>query len=98
MKANLGQRAEGLGSRIAEISEGAAHIKELVADAFEDGVDSAKSALKRGRRTAEDTLDSTAYQIKRHPLESVGMMFGLGLVCGLACGWIAGRKRQVKQG
>ena len=91
MEMNVMKRTNELGRKLAEIGGEASCIKENVAEAFEEGIDNTKRALKRGRRTAEDALDSAAYQVKRHPLQSVGITFGVGLVCGLAVGWLAGR-------
>lgn len=91
MEANLARRDEEPGCKLAGISEEAAHLKEIVSDTVEAGFENAKGALKRGRRSAEDTLDSASYQIKRHLLESVGLTFGIGLVCGLAVGYLARR-------
>ena len=50
-----------------------------------------KRALKRGRRATEDAIDSAVHQVKHYPLQSVGFMFSVGLACGLAIGWLAGR-------
>jgi ElaB/YqjD/DUF883 family membrane-anchored ribosome-binding protein len=91
MEANIARSDEGLGCKMAGIGEEAARLKEIVSETFEGGVDNAKRALKRGRRSAEDALDSASYQIKRHPLESLGVTFGVGLVCGLAVGYMARR-------
>jgi ElaB/YqjD/DUF883 family membrane-anchored ribosome-binding protein len=84
MEVNVMKRTNELGRKLAEIGEEASCIKENVAEAFEEGRDNAKRALKRGRRKAEDALESAAYQVKRRPLQSVGITFGVGLVCGLA--------------
>ena len=94
MEAYIAKREDEPECKISGISEEAGHIKEIVADAFADGVGNARRALKRGRRSAEDALDSAAYQVKRRPLESVSVTFGIGLVCGLAVGWLASRNNK----
>lgn len=91
MEVNVMKRTNELGHKLAGIAGEASCIKENVADAFEEGMDNAKRALKRGRRKAEDTLDSAVHQVKRHPLQSVGITFGIGLACGIAVGWLAVR-------
>jgi ElaB/YqjD/DUF883 family membrane-anchored ribosome-binding protein len=94
MEANIAKSEAEPDSKISGISEEVGHIKEIVADAFAGGLDNANRALKRGRRSAEDALDSAVYQVKRRPLESVGVTFGIGLVCGLAIGWLASRNNK----
>ena len=70
------------------VSEGAVYVKGVLADTFEGGLDNAKRALKRGRRSTEDALDSVAYKIKRRPLETTGVTFAVGLVCGAMVGYL----------
>ena len=80
----------------AEIVEEAGQIKEKVLDVFEEGLNSARitveRASKRGCAVTEDLLDDAARQVKRHPLQSVGVTLGIGLAAGVAIGWLAARK------
>ncbi|MBS1791764.1 MAG: DUF883 family protein [Acidobacteria bacterium] len=91
MEVNVLKRTNELGRKFAEIGEEASYIKENVAKVFEEGIDNAKRTLKRGQREAKDAIDSAAYQVKRRPLQSVGITFGVGLLCGLAVGWLTSR-------
>ncbi len=79
-----------------EIVGEAGQIKEKVLDIFEEGLNSARAtaerASKRGCAVTEDLLDDAARQVKRHPLQSVGVTLGIGLAAGLAIGWFAARK------
>lgn len=93
MEVNVLKRTDEFGSKFAKIGEEASCLKEKMAEAVEDGVETAERALRRARRSAEDAIDSATYQIKRHPLQSVGITLGIGLVCGLVVGWLAGRNR-----
>jgi ElaB/YqjD/DUF883 family membrane-anchored ribosome-binding protein len=61
-------------------------MKEAVADAAEDGINTAKRAVKQGRRAAEDLVDDAEYQVKQHPLSAVAVSFGIGLGLGAVIG------------
>lgn len=80
-----------------EMAAGPSQIKENVVNALEEKMDAAEEAarrtLKRGRRAAEDLLDDATYEVKRHPMRSVGVTFGIGLAVGLAVGWLAGHHK-----
>lgn len=88
MEVNVLKKTNEIGRKFGEE---ASCVKENVAEAFEEGLDNAKRALKRGRRATEDAIDSAVHQVKHYPLQSVGVMFSVGLACGLAIGWLAGR-------
>jgi ElaB/YqjD/DUF883 family membrane-anchored ribosome-binding protein len=53
-------------------------VKEAMTDAVENGIDSAKRSVKRGRRAAEDLVDDAEYQIKHRPFSALGVTFGIG--------------------
>jgi hypothetical protein len=44
--------------------------------------------LKRGRFAAEDLMDEAATSIKQHPLQTVGLTFGLAFGVGALSGRI----------
>ena len=69
----------------------AARMKEAVADAVEDGIHSAKRAVKQGRRAAEDLVDDAGYQVKQHPFSALGISFGIGLGLGAVIGILVTR-------
>jgi ElaB/YqjD/DUF883 family membrane-anchored ribosome-binding protein len=87
--------------RIADAVRHATHLSHearlvtsLARDAGEEGVHAAKHLLKRVRRTAEhveDLKDDAAYYVKRRPFEAVGIAASVGLLLGIAVGWIGGR-------
>jgi ElaB/YqjD/DUF883 family membrane-anchored ribosome-binding protein len=69
-------------------------IKNLAADAVEEGVRAARRALKtakRGIENAGDLRDEAAYQVKREPLKAVGLAFGAGLLVGVVASWVGWR-------
>jgi len=49
----------------------------------------ARRALKCSRFAAEDLTDEAAHSIKQHPLQAVGITFGLAFGVGALFGWIA---------
>jgi hypothetical protein len=59
--------------------------------AAEDCVGAARRALKRGRFAAEELMDEAAHTIKRHPLQTVRLTFGLAFGVGALFGWIASK-------
>jgi ElaB/YqjD/DUF883 family membrane-anchored ribosome-binding protein len=57
-------------------------IKSMVADAVEDGVQTALRTMKQGRNAAEDAIHDARYAIKRNPLQAAGIMFAAGILIG----------------
>lgn len=57
-------------------------IKSVVTEAVEDGVQSALRAVKQGRDAAGDAIHDAKYAIKRNPLQSVGIVFAVGVAIG----------------
>ena len=81
----------------AHLSHEARLLKSLATDAIDDGVHAAKRAIKSVRRSVEelgDLKEEAAHRVKRQPLKAVGVALGVGLVLGLAVGWIGWRLGQ----
>jgi len=78
--------------QFAQVGAEAAKIKEKAAKAMDEGVETARRALHRGRLAAEDMIDETEYRIKKQPLESVAITFGVGLGIGAVIGWLLRRR------
>jgi ElaB/YqjD/DUF883 family membrane-anchored ribosome-binding protein len=56
----------------------------------------AATARKMARKwwsAAEDLVDEATFAVKRHPMKSVGVGFGMGLLMGCMTGWFAKRGR-----
>ena len=66
-------------------------MKEAVADAVEERINTAKRAVKQGRRAADDLVDDAEYQVKQHPLSTLGVSFGIGLGLGAVIGILLAR-------
>ncbi|MCW5961991.1 MAG: hypothetical protein KIS76_17650 [Pyrinomonadaceae bacterium] len=67
-------------------------IKEKAGHVIEDSVIEAKRMIKKGRYAAEDLVEDTAHRIKKDPLRSVGVTFGVGLGLGVFIGMLLKRK------
>jgi ElaB/YqjD/DUF883 family membrane-anchored ribosome-binding protein len=93
MKAEVLDKVTGVGAAAAQMGAGVGRVKEAVADAVEDGINTAKRAVKQGRRAAEDLVDDAEYQVKQHPLSAVGVSFGIGLGLGAVIGVLLARTR-----
>jgi hypothetical protein len=90
-KVNLRDRVLDACRHTAHVSHEAQLLETLAADAIEDGVHAANRAAVSARRGVEklgDLKDEAAYRVKRHPLPVVGLALGLGLVLGVAVGWV----------
>ena len=68
-----------------------ARIKTIVTEAVEDGVKSAMKAVKQGRDAAEDMIGDARHTVRRRPFQSMGVVFGAGVLIGALVGWIASR-------
>ena len=87
--------------RIADAVRHATHfshearmVTSMAKDAGEEGVHAVKRAMKRVRRgveTLEDMKDEAGHYVKRQPFKAVGVAAGVGLLLGVAVGWIGGR-------
>ncbi len=92
MKSELLDNVTDAGFAVVQMA-GVGRAKETLEDAVEDGIKAANRAIKRGRRAAEDTVDDAEYQVKQHPLSTVGISLGIGLGLGALIGLRLARKR-----
>ena len=67
-------------------------IKSIVTEAVEEGVESAMRAVKQGREAAEDAVQDARTAIKRNPLQSAGLLLGVGILIGCLAAFLAGRR------
>jgi ElaB/YqjD/DUF883 family membrane-anchored ribosome-binding protein len=68
-------------------------IRSIVTDAVEDGVRSARQAIKHGRNTAEDVIEEAQHTVKQRPLQTMGLVFAAGVLAGSFLGWLEFRRR-----
>ncbi len=98
-----GQAAPSIRGRLADAARHAAHlshearmVKSLAEDAIEDGVHTARRAVKsvhRGIERAQDIKDEAASYVKRRPLTTTVAVGLLGVIVGFTAGWIVTRGR-----
>ena len=76
-------------------------LASLAADAIDDGlhkvVRRAVKSIRRAGETLEDVKDEGVHYIRRQPLKMLGIAAAVGLIAGLAAGWIAGRTSSASQ-
>ena len=72
---------------VGETFRRASEFTSNMADSVQDGMKSAKSAVKDGRDAVEDFIDDTAKSVKRSPIQAVL----LSAVVGLTVGFLLGR-------
>lgn len=70
-----------------------AKIRSIVTDAVEDGVRSARQAIKHGRNAAEDVIEEAQHTVKQRPLQAMGLVFAAGVLAGSFLAWIEFRRR-----
>lgn len=93
------ETATNAGIKIAHIAQEVNKAKALVEDAVETRKRQAQRMFKRGYAAAEETLEDTAYYIKRHPWQSIGLAAGVGAgivaLSGLLASWMFVKARKV---
>ncbi|NBO66204.1 MAG: hypothetical protein EBU88_15415 [Acidobacteria bacterium] len=87
-------RVRAVEERIAEIGAEAGRLRRKVTHAVEDKYDDARRVIRRGQHAAEDMVDEASYRIKRDPLSSVAITFGVGLGVGILIGAFVRRDRE----
>lgn len=83
-KESLSKAARDAQRGMANFAKGAVQMKPSIAERIEDGVHTARRAVKHGYRAAEDLVDDATHRIKRDPLRVVGICFA----AGVAAGWL----------
>jgi ElaB/YqjD/DUF883 family membrane-anchored ribosome-binding protein len=91
MKAEVLEKVTDVRAAAAQLGAEAGRVKEVVADAVEDGINAAKRAVKQGRRAAEGFIDDAEHQVRRNPLSAIGVSFGIGLGLGIVIGALTAR-------
>lgn len=64
----------------------------VLADVFEDGIETAKRLGKHGSDAVEELMDDTSNRVKRHPVESLVTAFAIGFIIGGFVDWLTRRK------
>ena len=64
------------------------HLKSNLADTAQD----VTRVIRKARHGTEDFLDEVSIVVKRQPLRSAGIVFGLGIGVGALAGWLGTRR------
>jgi len=78
---------------VEDVAREVSKIRSIVTDAVEDGVRSARQAIKHGRHAAEDVIKEAQHAVKQRPLQAMGIAFAAGVLAGSLLTWIGLRRR-----
>lgn len=78
---------------VEDVAREVSKVRSIVADAVEDGVRSARQAIKHGRYAAEDVIEEAQHAVKQRPLQAMGIAFAAGVLAGSFLAWIGFRRR-----
>lgn len=67
------------------------HAASVMADAFEEGIETAKRVGKKTSDATEELMDDTVDRVKRHPIESLVTSFAIGFILGGFVDWLTRR-------
>jgi len=90
MKENVVRGTQFVEEQFSNLGREATRLKGVVSDVVDDSMVSARRAARHGRSAAEDWIEETSHQIKRHPLRSVLC----SLVVGALAGWLLFPRRR----
>ena len=76
-------------AKLAEAGCDAERIKVAFTEAAEDGIKSAKRAVRNGRMAVEDFIDEAVFAVKRNPLKSIAVTFGAAFGIGALAGFLS---------
>ena len=74
------------------LNGGLAGIKYRFTDRLEDGIRSARQAVKHSRYALEDIIEDAQHTVKRNPIGAVGVAFAAGILVGSVAIWLGSRR------
>jgi ElaB/YqjD/DUF883 family membrane-anchored ribosome-binding protein len=83
---------EKMSEQFDETAHNASRAASAVADAFEDGVSTARRVAKHSGHVVTDAFDDTKRRVQRNPIEAVAATFAVGVATGAAISWLLRRK------
>lgn len=69
-----------------------AEVKHRFIDTLEDGMRSARQAVKHSRHALEDVIEDAEHTVKQKPLSAVGAAFAAGILVGGVAIWFSSRR------
>jgi ElaB/YqjD/DUF883 family membrane-anchored ribosome-binding protein len=91
MSSNVFDKLE-MPATVEDVVREVSKIRATVTEAVDDGVKLAIRTMKQGRDAAEDVIDDARRSVKRNPLQSMGIVFAVGVLAGCVLGFV-GRRR-----
>lgn len=76
--------------RVSEFTAIPAKVAEDLRRIVESAYDDVSRNVRKAKHTAEDAIDDSRHEIKKHPLAAVGTATLAGLLIGFTIGWLAG--------
>jgi ElaB/YqjD/DUF883 family membrane-anchored ribosome-binding protein len=67
-------------------------MRTVISEAVDDGVRSALRVVDQGRDAAEDALKDVRKAVHKNPLQSLGIVFAVGVVAGSLIAWLGSRR------
>jgi hypothetical protein len=89
---NVAAFALNTGSRLAKMGCEAMNVKSALTSAAQDKFTAATRAVRKSCYAASDFVDEVAMNVKRHPLKSTAITFGVAFGIGALAGWFSKRK------
>jgi ElaB/YqjD/DUF883 family membrane-anchored ribosome-binding protein len=77
---------------VEDLLSDVSRFKAIVTDAVDDGVRSALKAMKQGRSAADDAIHDAKRAVRQNPLQSIGIVFAVGVLTGSLAAWIGSRR------
>lgn len=74
------------------LNGGLAEVKYRFTDRLEDGVRSARQAVKHGRYAVEDIIEDAQHAVKQKPFGALGIAFAAGILAGGVATWLGFRR------
>ena len=82
MKENVIRGTQFVEEQISNLGREASRLRGAVSEVVDDSLVNARRAARRGYNSAEDLIEETSHQIKRHPIRSVLCAMAMGAVLG----------------
>ena len=67
-------------------------VKHRFTERIEDGMRTARQAVKHGRYAVEDIIEDAQHTVKQKPIGAVGIAFGAGILIGSVAAWLGFRR------
>lgn len=74
------------------LNGGLAEVKDRFTDTLDDGVRSARRAVRHGLDAMEDMIEDAQHAVKQKPLGAVGIAFAAGILAGGVAAWLGFRR------